>query len=269
MDSQYKKYKLSEEKTSFLTPDGSTTTLYRIVALRDFADVKKGDFGGFIENENNLSHEGNAWVYDDGKVFDDAIVMENATVRNRAIVADRAIIKDYATVKDYARIIKNAQLRHSAFAMQNSTVTGNALISGNSVIKGNAVLGDNVSCGDDTLIEGDCSLFGEIKLEGMCHIYGTAHLHMGPVTLKDADIFHRCQIVACLGFGSRFGSTAIYRNVYGFLSVTCGCFNGSIDEFKEEVKRTHGNSIYAKEYMAMIKFIKKHNFELEMMNNNE
>ena len=260
MGSQYKKYKLSEEETSFLNPDGSTTTLYRIVALRDFADVKKGDLGGFIEKENNLSHEGNAWVYDDAKVFNDAIVMENATVRNCAIVTDRAIITDYATVKDYAQIMNNAYLMHKAFAIQKSMVIGNAIMSGNSAIKGNAIVGDNVRCCDYALIEGDCSLFGDIKLEGMCHIYGAIYLHMAPVTLRDADIFHRCQIIACLGFGSRFGSTVIYRNADGFLSVTCGCFTGSIDEFKKEIKRTHGKNIYAKEYKAIIKLIKTHDF---------
>lgn len=48
------KYKLTEETIRVY---GST--LYRIEALKDFNDVKKGDKGGFIENEDNLSHYGN------------------------------------------------------------------------------------------------------------------------------------------------------------------------------------------------------------------
>ncbi|MGV3152709.1 hypothetical protein [Sarcina ventriculi] len=31
--------------------------LYRVKAVRDFGDVKKGDIGGYVENPNNLSHE--------------------------------------------------------------------------------------------------------------------------------------------------------------------------------------------------------------------
>ena len=36
------------------------STLNRIRALRDFADVKAGELGGWIEKEDNLSHEGTA-----------------------------------------------------------------------------------------------------------------------------------------------------------------------------------------------------------------
>ena len=46
-----KKYRLLKNDT--ITVDGKT--LYRIEALRDFADVKKGDKGGYIESEDNLS----------------------------------------------------------------------------------------------------------------------------------------------------------------------------------------------------------------------
>ena len=36
--------------------------IYRIEALRSFGNVKKGDFGGWVEGEHNLSHEGNCWI---------------------------------------------------------------------------------------------------------------------------------------------------------------------------------------------------------------
>lgn len=55
-------------------------TLYRIKALRDFGDVRKGDLGGFIEWEHNLSHNGNAWVFGKAKVFEDAGVFGDAVV---------------------------------------------------------------------------------------------------------------------------------------------------------------------------------------------
>lgn len=45
-------------------------TLFRIRALIDIPlqRVKAGDFGGFIEKEANLAHEGNAWVGKDSAV---------------------------------------------------------------------------------------------------------------------------------------------------------------------------------------------------------
>ena len=37
-------------------------TLKRIRAIIDFGNVKKGEIGGFIEKEENLSHENSAWI---------------------------------------------------------------------------------------------------------------------------------------------------------------------------------------------------------------
>ena len=39
--------------------------LFRIKALISFKGVKKGDVGGYVESEKNLSQHGNAWVYGD------------------------------------------------------------------------------------------------------------------------------------------------------------------------------------------------------------
>lgn len=52
-----KKYKLTKETKQIFGK-----TLYRIVALKDFGNVRIGERGGFIETENNLSQEGDAWI---------------------------------------------------------------------------------------------------------------------------------------------------------------------------------------------------------------
>ena len=49
------------------TPSG--IRLNRIVAARDFGNIKAGTVGGFIESMENLSHEGNCWVADDARVY--------------------------------------------------------------------------------------------------------------------------------------------------------------------------------------------------------
>lgn len=54
--------------------------LYRIEAIRDFGNVKKGDRGGYIEIEQNLSHEGDCWIYNDAKVYGQAKVFEYARI---------------------------------------------------------------------------------------------------------------------------------------------------------------------------------------------
>lgn len=77
------KYELIHEDT--VSFDGRT--LYRIKSLRDFGCVKKGELGGYIEKEYNLSHEGNAWVSGDARVYENARVYGNAWVYGNASVS--------------------------------------------------------------------------------------------------------------------------------------------------------------------------------------
>ena len=57
-----------------------TATLHRIRAVAEFGLVKIGDLGGWIEKEENLSHEGKAWVCGDAKVWGNAKVCGDAKV---------------------------------------------------------------------------------------------------------------------------------------------------------------------------------------------
>lgn len=82
-----KKYKLTEE-----TINVNSRTLYRIEALRDFGDVEKGEKGGFIEKEYNLSQKDNCWVYDNAKIYGNAKVFGDAEVCGKAEVFDHAEI---------------------------------------------------------------------------------------------------------------------------------------------------------------------------------
>ena len=75
-----KKYRLLKNDTK-TSPKGKT--LYRIEALRDFSTTKKGEKGGYIEKESNLSQEGNAWVSGNAQVCGDAWVYGNARVSER------------------------------------------------------------------------------------------------------------------------------------------------------------------------------------------
>ena len=63
-----------------------TATLHRIRAVAEFGLVKIGDLGGWIEKEENLSHEGKAWVWGNAEVCGDAEVWGNAKVWGNAEV---------------------------------------------------------------------------------------------------------------------------------------------------------------------------------------
>ena len=108
-----KKYEFTDE-----TIIVNGITLHRIKALIDFDrfGVKAGDLGGFIEVEANLSHDGDAWVYENALVYGNAWVSENAKVSGdawvygNAKVSGNAKIKrsnDYACVNGFGPVYKN------------------------------------------------------------------------------------------------------------------------------------------------------------------
>ena len=135
-----KKFELTAE---FVT-NAFGTKLFRIKALVAFGNVEKGELGGFIEKEDNLSHDDNAWVTDNARVTGNAQVTDNA---------------DYAVIT---------------------------------------------------------------------------------------------------GFGRHFRATTFFRCEDKILRVQCGCFYGDLTQFREIVKKTHGGSKYAKEYLAIADLMELH-----------
>src|SRR5260364_128896 len=111
-----KKYELLKEDC--IEHDGRT--LYRIRALRDFEYVGTGQFGGYMERGENLSHEGVAWVFEDARACGDALVVGNARVTGNAWVygstqvcgkervSGKAWVYVKAWVYDNARVYDNA-----------------------------------------------------------------------------------------------------------------------------------------------------------------
>ena len=133
-----KKYKLTGESIEV-----KGKTLYRIEALKDFGEIKKGDKGGFIESENNLEHEGDAWVSDDACVYDNACVFDNAWVCGNARVYGESLVYDNASVYGCASVSDNARVCGNARVSDNARVCGNARVYGYTYVCGNT----NV-CGD-------------------------------------------------------------------------------------------------------------------------
>lgn len=66
-----KKFEFTGETKTF-----GERTMHQIRAIRDFSDIKSGDIGGWIENEENLSQDGNAWVCDNARVCGNARVCD-------------------------------------------------------------------------------------------------------------------------------------------------------------------------------------------------
>ena len=117
--------------------------LFRIKALKDFNNVKKGDIGGYIQSENNLSQLDDCWIYDD------AVVRDNAKVCHNAQIYDKVIVMGNAEVCD------NAQVCDNAFVLDNAIVCDNARIRGHAVVQHDAVVRGNAQIWGDAIISSD------------------------------------------------------------------------------------------------------------------
>ena len=103
---------------------------------------------------------------------------------------------------------------------KNLSVSGNAWVSDDAQVYGNA------------RVYGNAWVSGNAQVSGNAWVYGQKHfLCIGPI-------------------GSRFGFTTFFRTKSLEIFVSCGCFLGSLEDFLEQVSKTHGNNMYAKQYIA-------------------
>ena len=180
-----KKYELTAE---FIEKWGKK--LFRIKALISFGSVEAGELGGYVEKEDNLAQDGDAWVYGNARVYGDAEVHGNAEV-----------------------------------------------------------------CGN-AWVYGDAWVYGNARVSGDAEVYGNAdYLLIGHI-------------------GSRFSFTTFFKNKDKGITVYCGCFLGTIAEFRAKVTDTHGNNKHAKMYnlaadMAELQILGEEHFDKLNTNKSE
>ena len=206
--------------------------LYQIKALKDFGNVKAGNLGGYIEKEENLSHDGNAWVYDSALVYDNACVFSNARIFGNA------------KVYGYAQIFSNALIYDNTRVYNDAWIYGNACVFGDAEVFDNARVFDNAEIFDNARVFGDA------------HVYDNAWIY------RDAQISNNADYIYFKGFGSENRNTTMFKTKNRDVYVSCGCFTGSLRAFMDKVKETHGNTKYAKEYLACVEVAKIH-FEID------
>jgi len=126
-----KKYELTTNTISVYGTD-----LYQIKALRDFSDVKKGDLGGYVRCEDNLSHDGNCWVYDQASVMDNGSLEDNATMTDNARMEHNAKMLNNSSMKGFSKMLNNAKLIDNAKMSENSMMVGYTLIGWDTKLSG-------------------------------------------------------------------------------------------------------------------------------------
>ena len=104
-------------------------TYRRIRAIKDFADVKAGDVGGWIAEGALLDQAGDCWLYDDSELHSSAVVIGDVQIRGNSSISGR--IQGSGTIHDssiyksviYGKLdITNARLRNCRFYGTNITL---------------------------------------------------------------------------------------------------------------------------------------------------
>lgn len=175
-----------------------------------FGRVKAGEVGGYIEKEENLSQEGDAWIYDQAKVYG------NAWIHGNARICENAEICGKAEICGDSWVCGRAQVRDKAQVCGNTRLFGNAYIYGNARIYGDAkVWGDAWICGD-------AQVYGDARICGNAWICG------------DARICKNSDYVSITGFGDNHGTATFFREKDGAIRVRQGHFYGNLEEYREQ-----------------------------------
>lgn len=175
---------IKEDKTFEFTGETllhNKVVLNRIRAVVDIpeADVKKGDIGGWVEKEENLS--GNAWVYDDSKVYGEAKVYDNAKIKGGSEVRDNAKVYGDTCIRNKSEVKDHATVFGKAVVANKSEVKGTARLYGNAVITNESMI-DNYACvNEDVFIEkssvyGNASVSGKVIVKGNSAVYDRARV---------------------------------------------------------------------------------------------
>lgn len=130
-----KKYVFTEKTTSYLGH-----ILHQIKAVKNFGSVHKGELGGWIESEKNLSHKGDCWVTSEAIVLGEALVYEDALIWDKAEVFSYARVYGKAIVQDSARVYGDARVSERAIISETTHICGNAQILGSVNLRGTAVI---------------------------------------------------------------------------------------------------------------------------------
>lgn len=177
------KYQLTGESRlhSYLV-DGlkQQVKLWQVEALCDFSDVKAGQTGGWVENESNLSQQGNCWIYgsdcvvfggsgveDDAQIHGESTLCHQAHISGKSVV-EHSFISGECRIYDAARIANGSQV----IAVRGLTadndkllqIYGNATVNASRVVHQAQIFGNAVV--NNAFIEHRAEVFGQAILEG-------------------------------------------------------------------------------------------------------
>ena len=207
-----KKYILTNETINF-----KGHILHRIQAIKDIGKlVKKGDLGGWVEFETNLSQDpdDDCWIFNEAKVFELAEVRLNAKIHDNACIYGKAEISGNTYIYDNVEVYDCARI---------GGVLDYVLISDNAKIH------DNARIFDRARVQDDAEIYENATIKNCARIRNKAKIHGDVVVSGNADITKNAEVI-------RNNDYSVYRDTW---SNTCW-YNSYITWTRSNGKWTNG-----------------------------
>lgn len=212
--------------------------LYRIEAVEDIPcqGVNKGDIGGFVQYEDNLSD--NAWVAENAKV------LGNARIFGDAKVSGNAVVYGYAKIFRDARVFGDAE------------VSGYAAVSEKAEISGYARVFDRAEIFGDARVYGAAKVYGFADVSGYSEVFGDAKVYGDAIVCGDARVCGNAEI-ACdkdyIVFKNFWSSGRYFTWTRSNNMWRAGCFYGTGEEL---VKKAYKDSEKSGDnYKAVVDYV--------------
>ena len=208
-----KKYRLTDETIEF-----NGVKLYRIEALKDFGCVKKGDKGGFVQSEKNLSQLENCWIFDDSKAIGNSHVYQNAVLLSNSIICDNAFATGFSWIFGHSIVCEKATITHNARIYFNSFICGNSYVSGNAMLT-------------------------ESRVDGVSEVTGNAEIHDALIK-KSSDY---------IVFKNWWSSLRHFTWTRSNNMWKVGCFYGTGEELIEKAYKD--SELSGREYKRVVEYV--------------
>ena len=186
-----KKYELiKESKDYFLGRE-----MFRIRALKDFGNVKAGDIGGWVCSYNNLSQEGNCWIYDNAecldnaRIFDNAMMFDNAIMFGNSVMYDNAVMLNNSIMYDNSKMFNKAKMFDNSIMCNNAEMCGNATMYDSSIMYDNSKMFNNSKMYDEARMYDNALMFNDSKMFGNSKMYNNAKMFDYAILDKDKLLY--------------------------------------------------------------------------------
>lgn len=116
--------------------------------------------------------------------------------------------------------------------------------------KGAAWVADSALVMDSARVTGKARVMDSARVTDTALVMGSARV------MGEALVTNSADYITIGAIGSRNDTTTFYRGADGKIYVSCGCFNGSIDDFASKVKAVHAGTKHEKTYLLAIELAK-------------